>query len=221
MKEKRSRLIVGVGILCFVGVMAVWLASSGDRAIADAEHVATITKSITQASSSLVDIKGITKSKVTFAQSEGVVHRLSVYVNLKSQDARKMKVYLTSPSGTKVMLVDGANSNAVKKIGLEGWFGTDGLPTAQSLAAFAGESATGDWHLTVDSKVAGKLTKWSLTADLSPNTIWRGWRPTASTMAVAAATAGCPAAPRLLAACSRVSFCWASSCFVVGARQRF
>ena len=174
MKEKRSRLIVGVGVLCFVGVMAVWLASSGDRAIADADRVATITKSVSLGSSSIVDLKGITKTKVTFAQSEGVVHRLSVYVNIKSQDARKMKVYLTSPSGTKVLLVDGANSNAVKKDGLEGWFGTDGLPTAQSLAAFAGEAVTGAWYLTVNSKVAGKLTKWSLTADLSPNTKMAG-----------------------------------------------
>ena len=80
-----------------------------------------------------------------------------------------MKVYLTSPSGTKVLLVDGAKSKAVKKGGLEGWFGADGLPTVQALDAFAGEPATGDWKLSVNSKVAGKLQKWSVTADLTPN----------------------------------------------------
>lgn len=172
--KKRPRLIVGVGVLCFVGVMAVWLASSGDKAIADKDNATIISQSLTASMSDTVAINGLTSSKVNFTGSEGVVHKVSVYVNVQSEDARSMKVYLTSPSGTKVQLVDGAKSDAVKKSGLEGWFGADGQPTIQSLDAFAGEPANGDWILTVDSKVAGKLAKWSVTTDLSPNTKMAG-----------------------------------------------
>lgn len=166
--KKRPRLFVGVGVLCFVGVMALWLASSGDKAIANKDNAPIISQSLTQSMNTAMDINGVAKSKVTFKGSEGVVQRVSVYVNVKSDDARSMKVWLTSPSGTKVLLVDGAKSDAVKKNGLEGWFGAEGLSSIQSLDAFAGEPANGDWQLSLDSK-QGKLVKWSVTTDLSPN----------------------------------------------------
>jgi len=172
MKQRRSRVIVGVGVLCFVGVMAVWLASSGDRAIADAEKVA-ITKSVSQDMVSPVALEGKAVSKVTFAETEGVVHGLSVYLEVDSTDARSAKVYLTSPSGTKVLLVDGARTKAVTDKGLKGWFGGDRLATEESLAAFAGEPMAGDWTLTVEG-AKGRLAKWSLSADLSSNTKMAG-----------------------------------------------
>jgi MYXO-CTERM domain-containing protein len=174
MKQKRSRVIVGVGILCFVGVMAVWLASSGDRAIADAEQKAAVVKTTSQEMVNATAIQGLTTSQVAFAETEGVVHRLSVYLDIESADVRGMKVYLTSPSGTKVLLVDGARSTAVTKTGLKGWFGREGLATAESMAAFAGEPVAGAWKLTVDSKATGQLAKWSLNADLTANTKMAG-----------------------------------------------
>ena len=171
---KRSKLIVGAGVLCFVGMMALWLVSSGDRAIADAERAAVVAKTLTMSVDTPVAIKGTTTSKVTFKETEGLVQRLSAYFNLKSTDASKVKVYLTSPSGTKVLLVDGARSNAVKKDGLEGWFGTDGIQTIESLAAFAGEPVSGAWNLEIQSAVPATLTKWSLTTDVGPNTTMAG-----------------------------------------------
>lgn len=154
--------------------MAVWLAGSGDRAIADGDKVATVSQSLTQAMVQTAKFEGKLSSKVTFAETRGVVHRLSVYLNVKAEDPASVKIHLTSPSGTRVLLVDGAKSKAVTKDGIEGWFGTDGLATAQSLAAFSGERATGEWNLTVDGETAGKLVKWSLTTDLSPNTKMAG-----------------------------------------------
>lgn len=174
MTQRRSKLIVGVGVLCFVGVMALWLASSGDRAIADADKAPLITQTLTQAMEQPAAYAGKAASKVVFEETEGLVQRLSVHVDIKSIDAKQVKVYLTSPSGTKVLLVDGAHSKAVKKGRLDGWFGADGLQTADSLAAFAGEPLGGAWTLGINSKVAGTLTKWSLSADVGPNNLMGG-----------------------------------------------
>lgn len=174
MTRNHSKLFVGVGVLCFVGVMALWLAASGDRAIADADKAVQITQTLTQAVNAPMVFNGKAMSQVTFAQNDGLVQRLSVYLNLSTQQAAKVKVYLTSPSGTKVLLVDGARSKAAGKSGIEGWFGTNGLQTTESLAAFAGEPVTGTWNLTIDSAAAGKLVKWSLNTDLGPNTLMAG-----------------------------------------------
>jgi MYXO-CTERM domain-containing protein len=169
MTQKRSKVIVGVGVLCFVGMMAMWLASSGERAVADAKNAPEVAKSVTQGVATPVALTENTLSRVNFVEKEGLVQRLSVYVNLETADARNVKVYLTSPSGMKVLVVDGARSTALKANGLEGWFGADGLQTAESLAAFTGEPVTGAWSLSVSSKAAGKLMKWSLTTDIGSN----------------------------------------------------
>ena len=171
MKQRRSKVIVGVGVLCFVGVMAVWLASSGDKAIADAEKVA-ITKTVAQDMVNPVALDGKTVSEVTFAETEGVVHGVKVQVDIKSANARNAKVYLTSPSGTKVLLADGERTRAVTAEGLKARFGED-QATVQSLAAFAGEPVAGAWKLTVEG-AQGRLVKWSLSADLSSNTKMAG-----------------------------------------------
>lgn len=159
-------------MLCFVGVMAVWLASTGDRAIADVDKVA-VTQSVSQSMDAPVALEGRTVSAVTFAETEGVVHRLSVFVDVRSENARAAKVYLTSPSGTRVLLVDGARCKAVTAEGLKGQFGADGLPTQESLAAFAGEPVTGEWKLTLEG-AKGRLAKWHVDADLSANTRMAG-----------------------------------------------
>jgi MYXO-CTERM domain-containing protein len=166
MTPGRSRLIVGVGVLFFVGVMVVWLASSGDKAIANPDRTA-VTNTVSEAAAKSVDVVGTASSVVSFPETAGVVHRLSVYLNVESTDARGVKAFLTSPSGTKVLLVDGATSNALRGEGLEGWFGTDGLQTTESLASFAGESVMGEWKLTVQSGNKALLRRWSITVDLA------------------------------------------------------
>ncbi len=173
MNKKNSKLFVGVGVLCFVGVMALWLGASGDRAIADADQAPVITQTLTMAVENPVAITGKTHSNVVFAETDGLVQRLSVYLNVATPQAKQAKVYLTSPSGTRVLLADGARSKAANAKGLEGWFGTNGLQTAESLAAFAGEPVTGTWTLTVDA-LSGSLVKWSLNSDVGPNTTMAG-----------------------------------------------
>ena len=174
MKPKSPRVIVGAGVLGFVVVTAAWLATSGDSAVADPERRVAVTQSVEQEVASPVPLAGRTESQLTFAEAEGVLHQLSVHLEVQTDDARSMKVYLTSPSGMKVLVVDGARSTALKSGGLEGWFGADGLQTAESLAAFTGEPVTGAWSLTVNSKAAGKLAKWSLTTDVGSNTSLAG-----------------------------------------------
>jgi MYXO-CTERM domain-containing protein len=166
MTPGRSRLIVGVGVLCFVGVMVLWLASSGDKAIANPERTA-VTHTVSEAAAKPLDIVGAATSVVSFPETAGVVHRLSVYLNVESADARGVKAFLTSPSGTKVLLVDGATSSALRREGLEGWFGTDGLQTTESLSVFGGEPVMGDWRLTVQAGNRARLSRWSLTVDLA------------------------------------------------------
>ena len=174
MTKKNSKMFVGVGVLCFVGVMALWLASSGDRAIADADQAPVITQTLTMAVDQPVALNGKTHSNVAFAETDGLVQRLSVYLSVETAQAKLVKVYLTSPSGTRVLLADGARTKAATDKGLEGWFGTNGLQTAESLAAFAGEPVTGSWTLTVDNALSGKLVKWSLNSDVGPNTTMAG-----------------------------------------------
>jgi MYXO-CTERM domain-containing protein len=150
-----------VGVLCFVGVLAVWLASSGDRAIAEGEK-ATITKTVVQEMVKPLALEGKTVSQVVFGETEGVVKRLSVVLDV--ENAGKVKVFLTSPSNTRVLLVDSPKGE------VKGRFGAEGKPTVESLAAFTGEPIKGTWKLTVDSETKGQLKTWALNADLGANT---------------------------------------------------
>ena len=169
MTKKRSKVIVGVGVLCFVGAMALWLGVSGHRAIADNE-APLITKTLTQAVDTPTVFNGNVKSQVAFVNNEGLVQRLNVKLDIATSDAAKVKVYLTSPTGTKVLLVDGARSKAATKSGLKGTFGADGMPTVQSLSAFKGEPVKGQWAIALDSNATGRIKSWSLNADVGPNT---------------------------------------------------
>ena len=116
----------------------------------------------------LLAFKGKATSEVTLsAPEEWVVARLSVFIKIRSTDARSVKVYLTSPSGTRVQLVHGATYPRVSRQGLEGWFGgPTGHPTVQSLAALEGEPASGRWVLSVRSRGTGALERWTVDARL-------------------------------------------------------
>ena len=64
--QKRPRLFVGAGVLCFVGAFALWLTSSGDKAIADGENGPVISHSLTRSMNTPLAINGLTRSKVSF-----------------------------------------------------------------------------------------------------------------------------------------------------------
>lgn len=174
MNRRNSRLIFGTGIFCFIGMTALWLATAGDRAVAETEG-GYITQSLSRSHHVPVELgPGISRRAVTFEQTDGLVQHLSVHVNLATQQVRGVKLYLTSPSGTRVMLVDGAHTRAASAEGLEGWFGFNGIQTTESLAAFAGEPLTGAWSLTVNTAAVARLIKWSLNADVGPNMLLAG-----------------------------------------------
>jgi hypothetical protein len=158
--------VVGVGVLCFVGVLAVWLAITREDASA---RPAPVTQALARSVTSPLEVNGMAESQIRFPENSGVVDRLAIYVNIRSGDARTLKVYLSSPSGTKALLADGASTNALTGEGMEAWFGTDGLQTAEPLSAFGGEPVAGDWVLTVRAPRAARLVRWSLTVDVAAN----------------------------------------------------
>lgn len=173
MRERPSKLIAGAGILCFVAAMVFWLVSSGDKAMAEGEPATIISKTILKSMDVPVAVSEKHTSELILNEQEGVVHHLSVFLHIESQEAKDLKVHLTSPSGTRVLLIDGATSSAVTPGGLKAWLGAEGVQPSQSLAAFAGEPAGGRWKLDVRTRT-GRLVKWSVAADLSPSTKMAG-----------------------------------------------
>jgi len=155
--------------MCFIGITALWLATAGDRAEAETEWNLS-TRSVTRSHDAPVALGPGTSSRtVTFEQTDDLVQHLSVYVNLAATQVSGVKLYLTSPSGTRVQLVDGARTRKARADGLEGWFGFNGRQTSESLAAFAGEPLTGAWTLSVNSSRATRLVRWSITAGIGPS----------------------------------------------------
>jgi subtilisin-like proprotein convertase family protein len=175
MTRKHSKVMVGIGVLCFIGTMAIWLVSSGPRAVADADKIPLITETLTESIGTPAQLTGELSSRVRFEGNEGLVQRLAVHLDLVTARPKTVKVYLTSPSGTRVLLADGATSKAARAGRLEGWLGADGLDTTESLAAFAGEPVAGEWILSIEGKAPGRLRTWSLTADVGPNNTMAGW----------------------------------------------
>jgi MYXO-CTERM domain-containing protein len=142
-------------------MLALWLAVTKEDASA---RTAPVTRALVRAATSL-EVNGLAESQIVFPENSGVVHRLAIYVSIRSADARTLKVYLTSPSGTKALLADGASSNAVTGEGMEAWFGADGMQTAAPLAVFGGEPVAGEWVLTVHAPRNARLVRWSLSVD--------------------------------------------------------
>lgn len=127
-------------------------------------------KVLVQSNKEGVAFTGKTTSRMALQNSDDwVVARLSVYLKVRSTDARSTRVYLTSPSGTRVYLVHGATYPRVDRRGLEGWFGPKGHHAVDSLVTFNGEPVSGDWILSVQSDVPATLKYWSVSADLRPS----------------------------------------------------
>jgi subtilisin-like proprotein convertase family protein len=95
---------------------------------------------------------------VTVAQ-QGEVTGVEVYVNITHTFIGDLRVSLTSPEGTVVMLhnqTGGTTNNLI------GWYPT-GLDPAQSLDAFLGQEMAGDWTLKVSDHASvdtGYLVEW-------------------------------------------------------------
>lgn len=146
MKKNRSRWLAALGALAFAVAGTAWLALSGDRAVADAERSATLTRSLTRTND--------TSTTVTFGEAPDLVQRVAVHLRLRAStdDARRVRIHLTAPSGIRVLVQDGP---------------TSGVVSAEGLDAFAGEQVAGDWKLSVEP-AAVKVISWSLTADMGP-----------------------------------------------------
>lgn len=121
-----------------------WLAS-GDRALAIPDgNPAGITSTL-----QVTDSRTLTS--------------LGVYVDIRHPARGDLRIVLTAPDGTQVLLQD---SSLDRTADIRGTFGVDILP-AQSLNAFAGHSALGTWKLTVSDLLArdsGTLFSWALVA---------------------------------------------------------
>lgn len=94
-----------------------------------------------------------TTSKLTLA-SGGTIEDLQLQLDIRHTRQRDLVVSLTSPAGTSVTLINRMGDH------------TDDIIGRFDASAFAGESAEGEWTLTVEDKALrgkGELRGWGLT----------------------------------------------------------
>jgi subtilisin-like proprotein convertase family protein len=107
------------------------------------------------------DTAGITSS--ILVTDTRLLTSLAVHVEIVHPARGDLRLVLTAPDGTQVMLQD---SSLDRTPNLRGTFGVDILPV-QPLSVFNGRSAVGTWKLTVSDLLArdsGTLVSWSLVA---------------------------------------------------------
>ncbi|HEV7922988.1 MAG TPA: proprotein convertase P-domain-containing protein [Thermoanaerobaculia bacterium] len=107
------------------------------------------------------DAAGITSSLLV--TDTRLLTSLAVHVDIAHPARGDLRIVLTAPDGTQVLLQD---SSLDRTPNLRGTFGADILP-AQPLSIFSGRSAIGTWKLTVSDLLArdsGTLVSWSLVA---------------------------------------------------------
>ncbi|HKO56490.1 MAG TPA: proprotein convertase P-domain-containing protein [Thermoanaerobaculia bacterium] len=107
------------------------------------------------------DAAGITSSLLV--TDTRLLTSLAVHVEIAHPARGDLRVVLTAPDGTQVMLQD---SSLDRTPNLRGTFGVDILPV-QPLSIFNGRSALGTWKLSVSDLLArdsGTLVSWSLVA---------------------------------------------------------
>ena len=97
----------------------------------------------------------------------GLIQRFSVFLELEAGEPRSVKATLVSPAGTRILILDGERSMGVTPAGARGWYGADGHPSVESLAALADEPATGKWTLEIRCLGGGRLARWRLMGQLS------------------------------------------------------
>lgn len=97
----------------------------------------------------------------TFANDTRLIARVTVNVDIRHPVRGDLRLVLTAPDGTEVVL---QNPSADKAADLVATYGLDAVPV-QSLAVLAGRSARGEWKLLVQDlgvRDAGILVSWSL-----------------------------------------------------------
>ncbi len=181
----RSKLF-GAGVLGLIAAVGLWLGLAGERASAGPDPAPRV-RTVSMADATPVQVAGRASTRLVFDETSEVVQRLAVYLNVESRDPRTLKVYLVSPTGTRVLVADGSTSAAARADRLEGWFGAAGVAPAEAFAAFSGERVTGEWTLDLESAHPALLKRWSLTADLGAD----GSRASMETYAEHRSTAGC------------------------------
>ena len=97
----------------------------------------------------------------------GLLQRLSVFVDLRADTPRSVEVDLVTPSGAVFCLLDGERSPGVTREGIRGWYGSDGHPPLESLAALSDTLARGLWMLEVRSTGGGRLMRWRMGGQVS------------------------------------------------------
>jgi subtilisin-like proprotein convertase family protein len=103
------------------------------------------------AATPIPDGAGSANASVTVAGFAGGVAGLEVVVEIDHSDPQQLRVTLTGPDGTRVVLHDrtGQHEHPINAI-----YGKLDAP-AQSLAAFQGRAPNGVWTLTVEDRVTG------------------------------------------------------------------
>lgn len=107
------------------------------------------------------DPAGITSSLLV--TDTRLLTSLAVHVDIAHPARGDLRIVLTAPDGTEVLLQDASLDRTPN---LRGTFGLDILP-AQSLGVFSGRPAAGTWRLTISDLFArdsGMLVSWSLVA---------------------------------------------------------
>ncbi len=98
---------------------------------------------------SIPDGSGSASASVTVSGFSGAVVGLEVWVEIDHPDPQQLRVTLTGPDGTRVVLHDqtGEHEHPINAI-----YGKTDVP-AESLGAFQGRTPNGVWTLTVEDKV--------------------------------------------------------------------
>ena len=104
-------------------------------------------------------------------KDRGLIQRLSLFVEVEADSPRSLEVALTTPSGADIAILDGEHSAGVTARGVRGWYGSDGHPTVESLAALADSPARGQWQLTVRNLGQGALLRWRMAGHVSDESL--------------------------------------------------
>jgi subtilisin family serine protease len=113
---------------------------------------------------SVPDGTGSASATATVSGLTSSVASVQVWVQIDHPDPRELRLRLTGPDGTSVLLHDrtGANQRPINAV-----YGRTDVP-AQSLSAFQGRAANGVWTLTVEDQVpfpsaTGRIRNFSVT----------------------------------------------------------
>jgi Subtilase family/Proprotein convertase P-domain len=99
----------------------------------------------------LPDGTGSASATAVVSGLTGSVASIQVWVEIDHNDPRELRLRLTGPDGTSVLLHD---RSGVPQRPINAVYGRTDVP-AQPLSAFQGHSANGVWTLTVEDQVAG------------------------------------------------------------------